>query len=75
MFVTGRNYSRRNDVHARYGGQTQGGISTPRNAPYVFLFTGRTGDQYGYEDGRRDDDVFLYTGEGQLGDMRFQAGM
>ena len=74
MFIVGRDYSRRTDIHARFGGQTQGGISTPRNAPYVILFTGKTGGQYGYEDRWRDEDIFVYTGEGQLGDMRFQAG-
>lgn len=34
-----------------YAGQQQGGISTPAGAPYVFLFTGETGAQYGYSDG------------------------
>ncbi len=57
MFVIGRDYSRRDDIHARFGGQTQGGISTPRHAPYVFLFTGRTGGQFGYQDGWRDEDM------------------
>ena len=51
MFIVGRDYSRRADIHGGFGGQTQGGISTPRNAPYVFLFTGKSGGQYGYEDG------------------------
>jgi len=74
MFVIGRDYSRRADIHAHFGGQTQGGISTPANDPFVFLFTGRTGGQYGYEDGWRDEDVFVYTGEGQVGDMEFRAG-
>ena len=74
MFVIGRDYSRRDDIHARFGGQTQGGISTPRNAPYAVLFTGKAGGQYGYEDGWRDEDIFVYTGEGQLGDMTFKAG-
>jgi 5-methylcytosine-specific restriction protein A len=74
MFVIGRDYSRRSDIHGRFGGQTQGGISTPADEPFIFLFTGRTGGQYGYEDGWRDEDVFVYTGEGQVGDMEFRAG-
>ncbi len=74
MFVIGRDYSRRADIHGRFGGQTQGGISTPADAPFIFLFTGRTGGQYGYEDGWRDEDIFVYTGEGQVGDMEFRAG-
>jgi hypothetical protein len=74
MFVIGRDYNRRADIHGRFGGQMQGGISTPREAPFIFLFTGRTGGQYGYEDGWRDEDVFVYTGEGQVRDMEFRAG-
>ena len=74
MFVIGRDYSRRHDIHDVYGGQRQGGISTPAEEPYVFLFTGKSGGQYGYEDGWRDEDVFVYTGEGQRGDMEFRAG-
>lgn len=73
-FIVGRDYSRRDNIHEKYGGQQQGGISTPANAPYVFLFTGKSGTQHGYEDGWRDEDIFLYTGEGQRGDMEFRAG-
>jgi 5-methylcytosine-specific restriction protein A len=73
-FEIGRVYSRRADIHARYGGQQQGGISTPARFRCVFLFTGPTGEQHGYRDGWNDDGVFLYTGEGQLGDMQFVRG-
>jgi 5-methylcytosine-specific restriction protein A len=74
MFEIGRSYSRRRDIHARYGGQGQGGISTPRDKPYIFLFTGESGEQYGYRDGWDAEGVFLYTGEGQRGDMEFVRG-
>jgi hypothetical protein len=40
----------------------------------VFLFTGETGEQYGYSDGWRPDGIFAYTGEGQRGDMEFVRG-
>jgi 5-methylcytosine-specific restriction enzyme A len=40
----------------------------------VFLFTGDTGEQYGYKDDWTPDGVFLYTGEGQIGDMQFVRG-
>ena len=73
MFEIGRVYSRRRDIHDRYGGQRQGGISTP-DGPYVFLFTGATGIQYGYKDGWDKNGVFIYTGEGQRGDMQFIRG-
>lgn len=73
-FQLGKIYIRHTDIHARYKGQEQGGISTPAEAPFVFLFTGDTGEQYGYKDHWTDDGVFLYTGEGQVGDMEFVRG-
>lgn len=74
MFTEGVEYSRARDVHEQYGGQTQGGISTPSGKPYIFIFTGKSGEQHGYADGWVNDDVFTYVGEGQIGDMRFAAG-
>ena len=61
-------------LHEMYGGQRQGGISTPKDQPFVLLFTGRSGEQYGYRDGWDENGVFLYTGEGQAGDMEFRGG-
>lgn len=73
-FDLGKIYKRDVDIHARFKGQQQGGISTPAEAPFVFLFTGEMGEQYGYKDHWSDDGVFLYTGEGQIGDMEFVRG-
>jgi 5-methylcytosine-specific restriction protein A len=73
-FEPGGIYNRVRHIHDIYGGQRQGGISTPKSAPLIFLFTGETGDQYGYRDGPRDDGTFAYTGEGQIGDMEFARG-
>ena len=73
-FEVGQIYNRQRDIHAVYRGQKQGGISTPNNAPLIFLFTGEAGEQYGYKDGWTKDGVFLYTGEGQIGDMHFARG-
>src|SRR4051812_21567862 len=73
-FEPGGIYNRIRHIHDVYGGQRQGGISTPRLAPLIFLFTGETGDQYGYRDGPRADGIFAYTGEGQIGDMEFVRG-
>src|ERR1035438_6012023 len=73
-FEIGRIYQRQRDIHEKCKGQEQGGISTPAGAPFIFLFTGDTGQQYGYEDKLTDDGVFLYTGEGQTGDMEFVKG-
>lgn len=74
MFEVGNIYNRRNDIHDPFGGQQQGGISTPKDQPFVFLFTGESGEQYGYRDGWDVNGVFLYTGEGQAGNMEFRAG-
>src|SRR5215207_4243081 len=73
MFDQVRIYRRR-DLHVRYGGQRQGGISTPKDHPLIFLFTGESGEQYGYHDGWESNGTFRYVGEGQVGDMRFVAG-
>ena len=73
-FQPGKLYQRSKDIHDVFGGQRQGGVSTPKDFPFVFIFTGASGQQYGYEDGWDEDGVFVYTGEGQLGEMRFIAG-
>ncbi len=73
MFEPERQYRRR-DLHEVYGGQRQGGISTPSDAPIIFLFSG-AGQQYGYRDGFDDAGrLFRYSGEGQRGDMHFVRG-
>jgi 5-methylcytosine-specific restriction protein A len=73
VFVQGQIYRRR-DLHNRFGGQQQGGISTPTSARIILLFTGQAGEQYGYRDDWTNDGIFLYTGEGQRGDMQFVRG-
>jgi 5-methylcytosine-specific restriction protein A len=72
LFEQGETLLRR-DVHARFGGQRQGGISTPAEQPLIFLVTGESGSAFGYSDGW-DDGTFCYSGEGQVGDMEFKAG-
>lgn len=74
MFQRDKLYHRRQDLHAKYGGQRQGGISCPKNHPIILLFTGNNGRQYGYEDNWTTDRRYLYTGEGQYGDMSFTRG-
>lgn len=73
MFKIGHEYNRRTEIHEPYGDQAQGGISTPKNFPMIFIFTSDTGEQYGYKDEYRDG-IFWYTGEGQVGDMKMRAG-
>jgi len=75
MFVVGKRYSRAKDIHDQYGGTRQSGISPSGSHPFIFLFSGDSGETYGYEDGwQKDDGVFLYTGQGQVGDMEFKRG-
>jgi len=73
MFDIGNIYNRRKDLHAIYGGQEQGGISTPSAHPIIIIFTGDSGSDYGYHDSW-DGDIFYYTGEGQRGDMTLIRG-
>lgn len=42
-FEKGRLYNRRQDIHARFGGQQQGGIITPSHHPAVIIITGEEG--------------------------------
>lgn len=63
-FQIGQTCNRRNDIHARYGGQQQGGIATSTSVPAVFLFTGEAGEVHGYGDGWNADGSFRYFGEG-----------
>jgi len=73
-FIPGQIYSRRNEIHAIYGGNWQSGICPSASYPYIFIFTGKSGKQHGYEDGWDNPNVFSYTGEGQKGDMSFTKG-
>jgi 5-methylcytosine-specific restriction protein A len=68
-FEVGLIYNRRQEIHQVYGGQQQGGMSTPSRFPVIFLFTSDSGHVHGYRDAYREDGVFCYTGEGQEGDM------
>lgn len=72
-YFPGTVYHRKRDIHDPHGGQEQGGISTPKSSPYVFLFTAEAGAQHGYSDGWSNG-LFLYTGAGQVGDMQMTSG-
>jgi len=73
-FVVGKVYDRWPDINGPYGGSRQSGISPSLRAPAIFLFTGDSGEQYGYRDAFDADGVFSYTGEGQVGDMQLTKG-
>lgn len=65
---------KRSKIHDQFGGNRQGGISPSAKVPYIFIFSGKTGAQYGYRDGWDNKNIFSYTGEGQVGDMKFTNG-
>lgn len=66
---------RRKDLHSRFGGQWQGGISPSAQSPNVFVFYDpKTGEQHGYYDEWRADGCLHYTGEGRYGDQEMKAG-
>ncbi len=65
---------KRSLIHDEYGGNRQGGISPSAKVPYIFIFSGKSGAQYGYRDGWDNQNIFSYTGEGQEGDMQFIKG-
>ncbi|MEV5708640.1 hypothetical protein [Actinoallomurus sp. NPDC052274] len=63
----------RQEVHRRHGGQTQGGISTPKGSAEILLFKTSGGRENGYNfDGPRRDGSYHYTGEGRTGDQDFR---
>lgn len=68
---------RRRAIHETYGGQQQGGISTPRSIPEIFIFTDpEAGAKFGYDqfEGLHEDGSYSYTGEGQHGPQIFVRG-
>lgn len=73
-FIPEQLYNRRRDIHAKFGGNWQSGISPSREFPYIFIFSGKTGKQHGYADRWDNTNVYTYTGEGQKGDMEFTRG-
>lgn len=73
-FEVGALYNRSREIHGVFGGQRQGGISTPKNSSLVIAFTGEAGHSHGYTDEWDDDGVFHYFGEGQSGDMKYTGG-
>lgn len=73
-FEIGQIYDRRTAIHGPFGGSRQSGISPSAQSPAIFLFTGESGEQFGYKDHFDEFGVFHYTGEGQSGDMQLTGG-
>src|SRR5664279_3970289 len=63
------------ELHHRFGGSGQDGVTASTRTPNVFLFTDpASGEQHGYVDRWGEDGVFYYTGRGQRGDQTFTSG-
>jgi len=69
-FGVGAHYVRK-ELHDRFRGNRQKGISAPADEDFVFVFTGPSGEKYGYDDELLDDGTLIYFGEGRVGDMEF----
>lgn len=64
----------RKELHDEFKGQRQYGISTPADRPFVLIFTDTETEKYGYSDRFLDNGIFVYSGEGQQGDMTMDGG-
>ncbi len=73
MFIEDTIY-KRGQIHDKFGGNRQSGICPSAKFPYIFIFSGSSGAQYGYKDEWLNEDVYSYSGEGQRGDMDFTKG-
>ena len=73
QFTLGAVYDRKTEINGPFGGSLQNGIANSKTYPAIFLFTGDSGEQYGYTDGW-DKGAYLYTGEGQRGPMTLIRG-
>lgn len=69
-FEIGGHYVRK-ELHDQFKGNRQKGISSPANEDFIFIFTGSSGEKYGYDDELLDDGTLVYFGEGRVGDMEF----
>ncbi|MBC3456910.1 HNH endonuclease [Pseudomonas mosselii] len=73
QFEPGAIYDRVTEINGPFGGSRQSGISASRSYPAIFIFTGDSGEQYGYADDWVNG-AYYYTGEGQRGDMTLTRG-
>ncbi|WP_440970915.1 HNH endonuclease [Peribacillus frigoritolerans] len=72
-FLVNQEY-KRSDIHDRFGGNRQRGIAASKNYPLIFIFSGKSGENYGYDDGWQGGNTYFYTGEGQNGNQVFKEG-
>ncbi|MGL3198218.1 MULTISPECIES: hypothetical protein [Curtobacterium] len=65
----------RRELHDRFGGSWQGGITRATQTDEMFVFTNVGGGEHGYSlhEGLNGDGVFRYSGQGQTGDQTLTA--
>ena len=73
QFTMGAVYDRKTEINGPFGGSLQSGIAASAAYPAIFLFTGDSGEQYGYSD-HWEGGAYFYTGEGQRGAMTLTRG-
>jgi 5-methylcytosine-specific restriction enzyme A len=72
-FIPGQVY-KRIEIHSKFGGNPQSGISPSKRFPFIFIFSNLAGQKHGYKDEWVNKNVYSYTGHGQDGDMKFVLG-
>lgn len=50
---------KRSSLHDQFGGNRQSGISPSAINPFIFIFSGKSGAQYGYRDGWDNKNVLV----------------
>lgn len=73
FFEIGNHYLRK-ELHNQFKGQRQHGISTPASESFIFVFTDPSSEEFGYSDEFLDNGLFVYSGEGQVGNMTMEGG-
>lgn len=73
-FVVGELYSRTREITGKYGGSAQSGIAPSARTPAIFIFTGASAKENGYEDLPDVEGCLLYCGEGQIGNQTMERG-
>ncbi len=64
---------RRADLHDRFGGNHYCGIASSKKESVVLIFHTQEPSQQFYEDGFDSDGLYWYSGQGQKGDMTWNA--
>lgn len=72
-FEVGNRYLRKH-LHDEFKGQRQYGISTPSSESFIFVFTDTNSEKHGYSDRFLNNGLFVYSGEGRVGDMTLDGG-